>query len=140
LDNKHRRELGERLALVRASAGLSQKEMGDKLAISWRSYQNYELGSREPPADVLLRVCEAFGYRLPWIVLNEGGPKILSERTALRDLILKIGEALEKSELNLTRSARADIMARLITRQSDGFEVTTQEITDYIEIAGGQYD
>lgn len=137
---KERKALGERLAIVRASAGLSQKEMGEKLAISWRSYQNYELGSRDPSAEVLLKVCEIFGYRLAWLVRNEGGPKNNFDRKSLKAVLVKIEKSASDSTVNLTAEAKAEVTSRLIGKLADGHEVTPQEIKDYIEIAGGSYE
>lgn len=37
------------LRIIRKSQGLTQKEMAYKLQIPFRTYQNWELGSRIPP-------------------------------------------------------------------------------------------
>lgn len=131
-----RKAVGERLATIRGSQGMSQREMGQALEISWRSYQNYELGTREPPTDVVLKLCQKFSFRVPWLVYGTGGSKSYDSLDELRDLLCLFDQTLESMGRTLTTEKKADVVARLIKRAQDGLAVSVDEIRDYVELAG----
>lgn len=53
---------------LRRSRGYSQQQVADKLGISRQSYSNYELGKREAPYDMLLRLAEFFGVSVDFLL------------------------------------------------------------------------
>ena len=53
--------LAERLRLSRQKAGLSQKQIAEKLGISAKAWQNYETGKRKPRDEIVLRAAGACG-------------------------------------------------------------------------------
>lgn len=57
-----------RLKELRTDKGLKQTEMSDKLNISTRGYQNYEIGQREPKIDVLIALADFFDVSLDYLV------------------------------------------------------------------------
>lgn len=48
----------ERLKTSRTKKGLTQKEFASMIGISERSYQNYELGTREPNFEKLIAIAK----------------------------------------------------------------------------------
>ena len=52
-------ELNERLAKLRRMKGLTQAELADKVGVTTRSIQNYELGTRTPKMDTIAKIAEA---------------------------------------------------------------------------------
>ena len=52
-------ELNERLAKLRRLKGLTQSELADKVGVTTRSIQNYELGTRTPKMDTIAKIAEA---------------------------------------------------------------------------------
>lgn len=52
-------ELNERLAKLRRMKGLTQAELADKVGVTTRSIQNYELGTRTPKMDTVAKIAEA---------------------------------------------------------------------------------
>lgn len=72
--NEHQRDPGEprapgeRLFVIRTSAGLSQQAFADALGISLRAEQNYERGSRKLPAELLLTLARRFGVDPLWVL------------------------------------------------------------------------
>ena len=42
----------EHLLQLRTARDLSQKALAAEIGISWRTYQNYELGLRSPPSSI----------------------------------------------------------------------------------------
>ena len=124
--------------MVRSYAGLSQKEMGERLSVSWRSYQNYELGMREPPLDMVSTLCEEFDVRFSWLIDGKGGQKARTDVEGLRSIILQVNEVARSNNIVLDSPTQADIVVRLFKRLDEGFEVSKTELGDYIELAGGK--
>lgn len=53
----------EHLLALRKARGWTQTEVAQKVGISWRAYQNYERGLREPQLSVLTALADL--YDLP---------------------------------------------------------------------------
>ena len=49
-------ELAEKIRLMRKKAGLTQKEVADKLGITYQSYGQYERGVRKPKYESIQRL------------------------------------------------------------------------------------
>lgn len=58
----------EHLLLLRRSHGLKQAELAEKIGISWRGYQNYELGLREPKLSTLVALADFYGITMDDLV------------------------------------------------------------------------
>ena len=61
----------ERLELLRnlrEDHDLTQKQVGEILHISQRSYAHYEAGTREIPLDILVRLADYYDVSLDYIV------------------------------------------------------------------------
>ena len=52
-------ELAEKLKLMRKKAGLTQKEVADKLGITYQSYGQYERGLRNPKYESIQKIASA---------------------------------------------------------------------------------
>ena len=62
-----------RIKEVRTAHSLSQREMGDRLAIPWRTYQNYEAGSRSLSVDFVLKIIDVFELDSDWLLFGDAG-------------------------------------------------------------------
>ena len=51
-------EVGRKMKTARTNAGISQRDMAKKLALSNSSYSNYENGYSEPPAEIIIKFCD----------------------------------------------------------------------------------
>ena len=60
-----------RLGAIRKFLGLSQKEMGRRVAVSGTTWQNYELENASPNAHVLASL-SAEGFDINWVLTGEG--------------------------------------------------------------------
>ena len=63
-----RRDLGQRIADLRRTAGLSQDDLADRIGMERRSIQRYERGERDPRFSELLLVAEALGVDMTDLV------------------------------------------------------------------------
>lgn len=64
-------KFSEHLLLLRRSRGLTQTELATELGLSWRGYQNYELGLREPKLSVLIAMADFYHLPLDELVCRE---------------------------------------------------------------------
>lgn len=63
--------IADRLKQVRASLGLNQLEMSERLCVKGRAYQNYESGERLPQAESLQAI-SALGFNINWLLTGTG--------------------------------------------------------------------
>ena len=134
MDSNKKLRIGERLASVRASKRLSQKDMGERLRISWRTYQNYEVGNREVSVDFVMEFCNAFSIRPEWLVNGSGGKDRVNEVEAFRETLLSVERVATEMGKSLKTEDIADLSARLFRKRIDGFELSDQDFRDYIEL------
>lgn len=57
----------ERLAELRDSRNLSQKEVAKEFGVVVRAYQRYEYGEREPQLSVLIRMADFYGVSIDYL-------------------------------------------------------------------------
>lgn len=57
----------ERLAKLRDSRNLSQKEVAKEFGVVVRAYQRYEYGEREPQLSVLIRMADFYGVSIDYL-------------------------------------------------------------------------
>lgn len=57
-------EIGKRMKQARTNAGINQRDMSVKLALTNSSYSNYENGYSEPPVKTILKFCDILGITL----------------------------------------------------------------------------
>ena len=57
----------------RRSLGLSQKEVALSIGVRANALSNYELGKRQPPIDILIKLSDLFGCTIDELV--RGGNK-----------------------------------------------------------------
>ena len=51
--------------------GLTQTLLAEKIGISWRAYQTYERGEREPVLSTLIALADFYGLSLDELVCRE---------------------------------------------------------------------
>ena len=61
----------EHLLQLRKSRGLKQPELAEKIGLSWRGYQNYELGLREPKMSTLIALADFYNLSLDELVCRK---------------------------------------------------------------------
>ena len=110
--------MGLRIAALRRSAGWSQAELAEKLKISPSTVGMYEQGRREPAAQMLAALSEAFGVSIDYLVT--GRPDTRQDRESVADTVRYCVEAVEKRvssrrEHSLTRQELAMLFASLLT-------------------------
>ena len=58
----------EKLQRARKNKSMTQAELAEKIGVTARSVQNYELGARYPKRDILDRICKTLGVHIETLV------------------------------------------------------------------------
>ena len=61
----------EQLQSLRKKSGVSQVALAEKIGISWRAYQTYERGEREPSLSTLIALADFYGISLDELACHE---------------------------------------------------------------------
>lgn len=70
----------ENLRRLREAAGLTQSQAAQRAGVPFRSYQNWEIGSREPRIDALAAVARALGASVDELLASENAGVKVSKR------------------------------------------------------------
>lgn len=60
--------LAQRLKACRKEKGLTQMQVAVYCDITEKAYQNYELMTREPKLEILIRIADLYGVSLDYLV------------------------------------------------------------------------
>lgn len=63
-----RKILSQRLKQCRLERGVTQNEVAIYCDITEKAYQNYELMTREPKLEILIRIADYYKVSLDWLV------------------------------------------------------------------------
>jgi len=96
-------EIGKRLKQLRGP--LSQREFAKKIGISYRAYQNYEVGKRIPHVHVLSKIAEIFNTTTDWILTGLADIEKARKLEALKRTHI-VEELLERLEGSLEREEK----------------------------------
>ncbi len=66
----------KRIRDLREDRDLTQRELSQMLNCSQQGYSNYELGQRDVPTDVLIRLSHYYGVSTDYILGISDNPKI----------------------------------------------------------------
>ena len=80
----------ERLKEKRIEAGLTQAELAEKVSVTARTIQNYEMGTRKPNSKVVADIAAALGTTVDYLLNSSdmyvGGAREKGGSKAARDL------------------------------------------------------
>lgn len=68
--------LAERLKTCRKEKGFTQMQVAVYCDITEKAYQNYELMTREPKLEILIRIADLYGVSLDYIVGRTDDPSM----------------------------------------------------------------
>lgn len=80
--------IGERIREIRKSRGLTQKELGERLGLSYQSIAQWENNLRKPKSETILKIATALGVRYEDIVGIETfdtGEELLARLKEIRE-------------------------------------------------------
>lgn len=80
-------EFTEKLQKLRKDKGLTQSELAEKIGVSCRSIQNYELGARYPKRDILNKLCKALETKIEYLVSSDDFMGIVRAEDGARGVV-----------------------------------------------------
>jgi transcriptional regulator with XRE-family HTH domain len=86
--SQFRKDLAERIRTLREDRDLSQKVLGSRSKVSWRSIQNAEQGKSDLGAESLAALAKAFDVSLDHLIL--GSRKRIGKDTLVITIIRKL--------------------------------------------------
>lgn len=60
----------EKMKNLRQSRGLNKRQMAEILELPYTTYNNYEIGAREPNSDILKKISNVFGVSVDFLIDN----------------------------------------------------------------------
>ncbi|MFP7313757.1 helix-turn-helix domain-containing protein [Bacillus safensis] len=83
---------GKRITTLRKKAGLTQEELAKKLNVTRSALSQYELGTREPNYDLLLKIADFFEVTVDYLIGRSDNPdyKIIDDNKIESDPDLQI--------------------------------------------------
>lgn len=132
--------IGQRIAAVRASSGLSQNEFAESLGLSPRAYANYERGEREMPVALFKSLCESYRIDPVWLLVGPGEePVRVTARRLDGELLEAIVRLIEDWLIKNRRTLKPPKKARLIRlayeHYSEQGQVDTSHLNDMLSLA-----
>lgn len=116
---------------------MSQREMGEQLGISWRTYQNYEVGSREVSVEFVMQFCGKFAIRPEWLIDGAGDMPSIDEVQVFKRLLVEVQSSARAKGFDLNLETLLAISDRLLQREREGSPATARDVDDYIELRVG---
>ena len=86
-------EFKEKIRLLRRENGLTQREIAEKIGVTYRTYQNYEAGASSPSGIVLAKISELFGVSMDMLGDRDENSQKTTENSEL-DALLSEMQAL----------------------------------------------
>lgn len=87
---------GDRLAAAREAAGLSQKQLAERLGVKAGTYRNWEDDASEPRANRLTMLAGILGVSMRWLMTGSGeGPDLEAEGEVSSDVRSILAEMRE---------------------------------------------
>jgi transcriptional regulator with XRE-family HTH domain len=107
-------KMKERIAVLRKTLGLTQKQFGEQIGVQRGTIANYELGRNIPTETVRLMICRVYGVRREWLETGEG--EIFEKKTRY-DQIREMSDEYMKDESDSFRSRLISVISELSEEQ-----------------------
>lgn len=117
--------LGKRITSLRKQAGLTQEGLAKKLNITRSALSQYELGTREPNYDLLIKIADFFDVSIDFLIRGENKEtqdKIFNEeaRRILEDPDTLVAAADGKITASILEAAQRIIAEQLKSGRQPG--------------------
>ena len=111
----------EHLKALRESLGMTQAEFGESVGVAKSTYNNYEIGARDPKSDFWIAVAQRYGVTIDYLMGFSDDPKKTSEaKNAPSDLseealhVARDYEGLDRHGRNMTKIVITEEQKRMV--------------------------
>lgn len=106
--------MNDRIASLRKTLGLTQKQFGERIGVQRGTVANYELGRNIPTETVRLMICKVYGVNREWLETGEGE---MFEKKSRYDQIREMSEEYMKGESDSFRNRLISVISELPEEQ-----------------------
>lgn len=99
-----------KLKELRKNKGVSQEEVANALGVSFRAYQNYEYGQREPNIEMLNKIADYFGTSVDYLLGRDTSEKPVIDLLAAQFDMSALEQEIIKGYLDLPENMRDNLM------------------------------
>ena len=128
-------EIGTRLVEVRKATDLTQAAFAAKLDISPRAYTSYELGERDLPLAVALRLHQLFNVSADWLLFGEGNREAEDIGENVELAVIAALDYLKDQNLNVSSEKAAKMIRHLFNYQRKSGLISAEYRDDYMRSA-----
>jgi Predicted transcriptional regulators len=81
--------IGDKLKELRQSTGMNKKEFAAHIEMKYTTYNNYEIGAREPASDFLIMISKKFDVSIDYLMgVAETKEKFVEKQLSAHELLL----------------------------------------------------
>ena len=123
--------LSDRIGSLRKSLGFSQAEFAENLGLSLTAYKNYEKGSREPPASVLVLLCTLYDVVPAWLLIGESKIRSVLDVEKTEICLQLLQNFTDKYNANITKQQQAKLF-NIIYESIDDEKINRDMLNDML--------
>ena len=102
--------IGKRIAQVRKRLGLNQIEFAKVFGISQSAFKNYERGVADPPAKLVISICQKHEVSAEWLLLGTGYMDASARKKTRESAITTVISFLEIEQLELPLESAVNLI------------------------------
>lgn len=128
--------ISDKLKEIRERTGMNKKDFADSLGIKYTTYNNYEVGTREPASDFLIMISKKFDISIDYIM------GLSDEKEKSHHYQLKSSEFEHIKKYRKLDAHGRKMVDFVLKEESERSEAIVQEEeSEYIELVarGGKY-
>lgn len=129
--------IGERIREIRKAQGLTQKELGHRLGLSYQSIAQWENGLRSPKLETILKIAQALGVRmedLTGLETFDTGADFDKRRKELLSQAQAAGDSADSLTIIHTTDLRAFICNVLDQLNEEGQKKAAERVAELAEV------
>ena len=125
--NIYRKVFGDKLALLRMKNHLKQQDIADKLGIPVSTYRNYEIGLREAPYSIIVKLADILGVSLDYLFGRSTESNTLEKAVTAEPYLSDEEKAVICSFLDLPAHTRLALLS-LVQEVSEAYTANLNRI------------
>ena len=127
--------VGSRLIEIRKAAAFTQADFAKKLEISPRAYTSYELGHRDLPLMLIIKLHQLFSINANWLILGEGSRESEDVGGNVELAVIAALEYLTERQIEVSPEKTAKMIRHLFNYQKRSGEISPGYRNDYMSSA-----
>jgi DNA-binding XRE family transcriptional regulator len=106
MTTEQKKQIGERLKLVREKLKMNQEDFGKSAGVSFAAISAIETGRRSPGSDILGKITAAFKVDLHWLLTGQAAPSMPNESQGYRVFGRMLSTICRAKKIDVIAAAR----------------------------------